>query len=174
MSDQKKNDHPLEDMLSQLQDALSQATEAAGRDQGTTGDEQAAAPGEQQISDLLPVLPVRDVVVFNYMILPLFIGREKSVKAVEAVDDGVGKVVEATSKMGGVSLITADHGNAERMVDTDGEPFTAHTTNLVPFYIVGASVRLRDGRLADIAPTMLPYIGLPVPAEMTGKSIIVE
>ncbi len=84
MSDQKKNDHPLEDMLSQLQDALSQATEAAGRDQGTTGDEQAAAPGEQQISDLLPVLPVRDVVVFNYMILPLFIGREKSVRAVEA------------------------------------------------------------------------------------------
>ena len=84
MSDQKKNDHPLEDMLSQLQDALSQAVDAAGQDQGTTGDEQASAPGEQQISDLLPVLPVRDVVVFNYMILPLFIGREKSVKAVEA------------------------------------------------------------------------------------------
>ena len=84
MSDQKKNDHPLEDMLSQLQDALSQAVDAAGQDQGTSGDEQASAPGEQQISDLLPVLPVRDVVVFNYMILPLFIGREKSVKAVEA------------------------------------------------------------------------------------------
>ena len=78
MSDQKKNDHPLEDMLSQLQDALSQAVDAAGQDQGTSGDEQASAPGEQQISDLLPVLPVRDVVVFNYMILPLFIGREKS------------------------------------------------------------------------------------------------
>ena len=75
MSDQKKNDHPLEDMLSQLQDALSQAVDAAGQDQGTSGDEQASAPGEQQISDLLPVLPVLDVVVFNYMILPLFIGR---------------------------------------------------------------------------------------------------
>ena len=62
-------------------------------------------------------------------------------------------MVEATSKMGGVSLITADHGNAERMLDADGvTPYTAHTTNPVPFYIVGADVKLRDGRLADIAP----------------------
>ena len=89
------------------------------------------------------------------------------------MDECVGKVVEATSKMGGVSLITADHGNAEKMTDEDGEPFTAHTTNLVPFYIVGASVKLRDGRLADIAPTMLDLMGLEKPAEMDGKTLIV-
>ena len=99
---------------------------------------------------------------------------EAAVKAVSTVDECVGKVVEATSKMGGVSLITADHGNAEHMIDTDGEPFTAHTTNLVPFYIVGASVKLRDGRLADIAPTMLDLMGLEKPAEMDGETLIVN
>ena len=71
---------------------------------------------------------------------------------------------------------TADHGNAEKMKNPDGTPFTAHTTNVVPFVAIGCGdVKLREGGcLADIAPTMLPYIGLPVPAEMTGKSIIVE
>ena len=88
------------------------------------------------------------------------------------MDECVGRVVEATSQMGGISLITADHGNAERMVDTDGSPFTAHTTNEVPFYIVGANVKLRDGRLADIAPTMLDLMGLAKPAEMDGETLI--
>ena len=97
---------------------------------------------------------------------------EAAAKAVTAVDECVAKVVEATSQMGGISLITADHGNAERMVDTDGSPFTAHTTNLVPFCIVGASVNLRDGRLADIAPTMLDLMGLAKPAEMDGETLI--
>ena len=76
--------------------------------------------------------------------------------------------------MGGVSLITADHGNAERMIDADGAPFTAHTTNLVPFYIVGANVKLRDGRLCDIAPTMLDLMGLEKPKEMDGKTLIIN
>ena len=76
--------------------------------------------------------------------------------------------------MGGVSMITADHGNAEHMVDTDGEPFTAHTTNLVPFALVGASVQLRDGRLADIAPTMLDLMGLEKPKEMDGETLILN
>ena len=99
---------------------------------------------------------------------------EAAVKAVEAVDEGVGKVVEATARMGGVSLITADHGNAERMLEEDGvTPFTAHTTNLVPFCIVGADVKLRPGRLADIAPTMLDLMGLEKPAEMDGSTLIV-
>ena len=97
---------------------------------------------------------------------------EAACKAVAAVDECVGKVVEATSQMGGISLITADHGNAERMIDTDGSPFTAHTTNLVPFCIVGASGNLRDGRLADIAPTMLDLMGLAKPAEMDGETLI--
>ena len=98
---------------------------------------------------------------------------DAAIKAVEAVDECVGKVTDAVAKMGGVSLITADHGNADKMVDTDGEPFTAHTTNLVPFCVVGYPCTLRSGGvLADIAPTMLKIMGLPQPEEMTGKSII--
>lgn len=96
-----------------------------------------------------------------------------AVKAVETVDACVGRVVDATSRMGGISLITADHGNAERMMEEDGlTPYTAHTTNLVPFYIVGANVTLRDGKLADIAPTMLDLMGLKKPAEMGGETLI--
>ena len=116
-----------------------------------------------------------DVIILNFANCDM-VGHtgvyEAACKAVETVDACVGKVVEATSKMGGVSLITADHGNAERMVDTDGSPFTAHTTNLVPFYIVGANVKLRNGRLADIAPTMLDLMGLKKPAEMDGETLI--
>ena len=93
--------------------------------------------------------------------------------AVETVDECVQKVVEATQKMGGVALITADHGNADRMLEDDGKtPYTAHTTNLVPFYIVGANVKLRDGKLCDIAPTMLDLMGLQKPKEMTGETLI--
>ena len=101
---------------------------------------------------------------------------DAAVKAVEAVDTAVDQVVSAVLKAGGCAFITADHGNAEKMMNPDGTPFTAHTTNVVPFVAVGCGdVKLREGGcLADIAPTMLPYIGLPVPAEMTGKSIIVE
>jgi len=116
-----------------------------------------------------------DVIILNFANCDM-VGHtgvyEAACKAVSTVDECVGKVVEATSQMGGVSLITADHGNAECMVDTDGTPFTAHTTNPVPFCIVGASVELRDGRLADIAPTMLDLMGLEKPAEMDGETLI--
>ena len=118
-----------------------------------------------------------DVIILNFANCDM-VGHtgvyEAACRAVTAVDECVGRVVEATSRMGGVSLITADHGNAERMADEDGEPFTAHTTKLVPFYIVGASVRLRDGRLADIAPTMLDLMGLEKPKEMDGETLIVN
>ena len=118
-----------------------------------------------------------DVIILNFANCDM-VGHtgvyEAACKAVATVDECVGKVVEATSRMGGVSLITADHGNAERMVDVDGAPFTAHTTNPVPFYIVGASVNLRDGRLADIAPTMLDLMGLEKPAEMDGETLILN
>ena len=99
---------------------------------------------------------------------------DAAVKAVEAVDDGVGKMVDAILAKGGAVLITADHGNADKMYEPDGSPFTAHTTNPVPFVVVGCGdVKLRQGGcLADIAPTMLKILGLPQPAEMTGKSII--
>jgi 2,3-bisphosphoglycerate-independent phosphoglycerate mutase len=93
--------------------------------------------------------------------------------AVEAVDTCVGRVTDAIREMGGIALITADHGNAEQMAEPDGSPFTAHTTNPVPFCVVGYPCTLRSGgRLADIAPTMLKILGLPQPPEMTGKSII--
>ena len=94
-------------------------------------------------------------------------------KAVTTVDECVGRVTDATSRMGGITLITADHGNAEQMTEPDGSPFTAHTTNPVPLYIVGADVKLRDGRLADIAPTMLDLMGLEKPVEMDGKTLII-
>lgn len=99
---------------------------------------------------------------------------DAAVKAVETVDTCLGKVVNAVEKMGGVALITADHGNADYMVEPDGEPFTAHTTNLVPFCIVGYDCKLRKngGKLADIAPTMLQIMNLKKPDEMDGTSLI--
>ncbi|MGN0477374.1 MAG: 2,3-bisphosphoglycerate-independent phosphoglycerate mutase [Ruminococcus sp.] len=96
-----------------------------------------------------------------------------AVDAVEAVDTCVGKVVDAIKEMDGVALITADHGNADKMYEEDGSPFTAHTTNPVPFCVVNYPCTLREGgKLADIAPTMLKILDLPQPNEMTGKSII--
>ena len=98
-----------------------------------------------------------------------------AIKAVEAVDTCVGRTVDAILKAGGAALITADHGNAEKMIAEDGEPFTAHTTNPVPLAIAGYPCKLRDGgRLADLSPTMLEIMGLDKPAEMTGESLIVK
>ena len=98
---------------------------------------------------------------------------DAAVKAVEAVDECVGRVVEATRKMDGVVFITADHGNADCMIGEDGNPFTPHTTNPVPFCVVGYPCELKDGgKLADIAPSMLTVLGLEKPAEMDGVSLI--
>ena len=99
---------------------------------------------------------------------------DAAVKAVETVDACMGRIYDAVRSMPDtVLLITADHGNADKMVDDDGEPFTAHTTNPVPFCVVGYPCKLREGGvLADIAPTMLKIMDLPQPEEMTGKSII--
>ncbi|MBR6531679.1 MAG: 2,3-bisphosphoglycerate-independent phosphoglycerate mutase [Clostridia bacterium] len=98
---------------------------------------------------------------------------DAAVKAVEAVDECVGRVCDATLEMGGAVLITADHGNADRMIGDDGNPFTPHSTNPVPFCVVGYDCELKEtGRLADIAPTMLTILGLPQPKEMTGETMI--
>ncbi len=98
---------------------------------------------------------------------------DAAVKAVEAVDECVGRVVEATRQMDGVVFITADHGNADCMVGEDGNPFTPHTTNPVPFCVVGYPCELKDGgRLADIVPSMLTVLGLEKPSEMDGESLI--
>lgn len=100
-----------------------------------------------------------------------------AVAAVEAVDQGVGQVLQAVEEAGGVAFITADHGNADKMLDVDGLPFTAHTTALVPFILCNYSehpltLNNHDGALCDIAPTMLEVLGLPKPEEMTGKSLL--
>ncbi|MBQ9274764.1 MAG: 2,3-bisphosphoglycerate-independent phosphoglycerate mutase [Succinivibrio sp.] len=99
---------------------------------------------------------------------------EAAVKAVEAVDSCIGRVVESLKKVAGECLITADHGNCERMKDLEtGEPYTAHTNLPVPFIYVGRDAVMRnDGRLSDIAPTMLYLMGMEIPKEMSGKSII--
>ncbi len=100
---------------------------------------------------------------------------DAAVKAVEAVDTCVGRVVKATKEMGGVVFITADHGNADCMVGEDGNPFTPHTTNPVPFCVVGYDCKLKEGgRLADIIPSMLTVLGLEKPAEMDGESLIIK
>ena len=119
-----------------------------------------------------------DVIILNFANCDM-VGHtgvyEAARLAVETVDECVNRVVEATSRMGGISLITADHGNADRMLEDDGvTPYTAHTTNPVPFYIVGADVKLRDGKLADIAPTMLDLMGLEKPEEMDGETLILN
>ena len=121
-----------------------------------------------------------DLIVMNYANADM-VGHtgvlEAAIKAVEVVDTGVGHVVEATLAMGGGLLITADHGNAEQLIDyATGKPFTAHTTFPVPLYLVVpnlAQVRLRnDGILADVAPTILDVLGIPQPGDMTGRTLI--
>ena len=119
-----------------------------------------------------------DVIVLNFANCDM-VGHtgvfDAAVKAVETVDTCVGKVVEATRRQGGIAMVTADHGNAEVMKEADGSPMTAHTTNPVPFILVGAGSELRQGGcLADIAPTILDVLGLNQPEEMTGKTLIVK
>ncbi len=118
-----------------------------------------------------------DVIILNFANCDM-VGHtgvlEAAVKAVETVDECVGRVVDATLKMGGIAMVTADHGNAEQMKQPDGSPMTAHTTNLVPFILCGAGTELRPGRLADIAPTILDVMGLACPEEMDGQTLIVK
>ncbi len=117
-----------------------------------------------------------DVIILNYANCDM-VGHtgifDAAKTAVEAVDTCVGRMVDAILAKGGAALITADHGNADKMYEPDGAPFTAHTTNPVPLMVVGYDCELKDGGvLADLAPTMLEILGIPQPAEMTGKSLI--
>ena len=101
-----------------------------------------------------------------------------TVRAVEAVDHCLGRLHDAVLGAGGALLVTADHGNAEMMTDPQtGGPHTAHTRNLVPLVLIGCDQRvasLVDGRLADVAPTLLELMSLPQPVEMTGRSLLTE
>ncbi|MCX9011646.1 MAG: 2,3-bisphosphoglycerate-independent phosphoglycerate mutase [Candidatus Methanoperedens sp.] len=116
-----------------------------------------------------------DAIILNYANLDM-VGHtgvfEAAVKAVEAVDQCTGRVYKAIETAGGLLIITADHGNAEKMIDETGGIHTAHTSNPVPFLICEKGIRLRDGILADIAPTLLEILGLDKPAEMSGRSLI--
>ena len=122
-----------------------------------------------------------DVVILNYANCDM-VGHtgvyDAAVKAVKTVEECMDKVVSAILAKGGSALITADHGNADKMFDENGKPFTAHTTNVVPFILVSEqfkNVTLRDGGiLADIAPTLLEVMGVEIPEEMTGKSLIIK
>jgi 2,3-bisphosphoglycerate-independent phosphoglycerate mutase len=118
-----------------------------------------------------------DLIVLNYA-NPDMVGHTGSlaaaVQAVEAVDAGLGRIAEATAKAGGALLVTADHGNCETMRDPEtGGPHTAHTTNPVPVLLLGGgNISLAEGRLADVAPTLLELMGLSQPTEMTGRSLL--
>ena len=117
-----------------------------------------------------------DVIILNYANCDM-VGHtgvfDAAVQAVEAVDTCVGRMVDAILAKGGAALITADHGNADKMMEPDGSPFTAHTTNPVPLIAVGVEGELVEGGvLADLAPTMLNIMGVPQPEEMTGKSLL--
>jgi 2,3-bisphosphoglycerate-independent phosphoglycerate mutase len=101
---------------------------------------------------------------------------DAAVKAVKTVDECVKKVVDKILSLGGTAILTADHGNADKMFEEDGKPFTAHTTNKVPFVVIGEDFKgktLREGGiLADVAPTLLDMMEIEIPAEMTGKTLI--
>ena len=117
-----------------------------------------------------------DLVILNFA-NPDMVGHtgvmEAAVKAIEAIDECVGKIMAKVEKEGRVLILTADHGNSEQMFDeTTKAPHTAHTTNPVPFAIYNyKNVELHNGILADIAPTILKIMGLEIPAEMTGKEL---
>ena len=120
-----------------------------------------------------------DVIILNYANCDM-VGHtgimEAAVKAVEAVDECVGRMVDAILAKGGQAIITADHGNADCLIDpVTKAPFTAHTTNPVPMILVGAGdVKVKNGRLCDLCPTMLDLMGLEKPEQMTGESLIVK
>jgi 2,3-bisphosphoglycerate-independent phosphoglycerate mutase len=121
---------------------------------------------------------IYDVIIVNYA-NPDMVGHTgvlpAAVRAVETVDSCIGRAVQAVKEAGGLAIITADHGNAEVMQDEAGEPFTAHTTDPVPFILVSddhRDARLRPGRLEDVAPTVLELLGINQPPEMTGQSLL--
>jgi len=165
-----------------------------GTEQVYEGEDRCLIPSPKEFPtyDLIPEMSARkvadeavariesgkyDVIILNFANCDM-VGHtgvfKAAVEAVETVDECVGKVLAAVEKMGGVALITADHGNADKMLEDDNEVFTAHTTNPVPFVVKGADVKLKDGRLADIAPTMLDIMGIEKPADMSGVSLIVK
>lgn len=164
-----------------------------GAEKSFSGEERFIVPSPKDVAtyDLKPEMSADEVMKtvtkelknFDLVILnfanPDMVGHtgvvEAAIKAVEKIDQGVKMVAEETLRLGGKLLITADHGNCEFMINADGSPHTAHTTNLVHLYYVAADaaeMTLEDGILADVAPTLLDMMGLKSPKEMTGHSLL--
>jgi 2,3-bisphosphoglycerate-independent phosphoglycerate mutase len=167
-----------------------------GRETAFPGEDRALIPSPKEVAtyDLKPEMSAYlvtdellkrldedkyDVIILNFANADM-VGHtgilEAAVRAVEVVDECVGKLVERVLQKGGAALITADHGNAEVMVDEQGGPHTAHTCDMAPVVLVDDArkgAKLRKGVLADLAPTMLEMLGIPQPPEMTGKSLLV-
>ena len=164
-----------------------------GREQPYTGEDRIMVPSPKVATyDLQPEMSAPeltdkaveainsgkyDLIVLNYA-NPDMVGHtgdlKAAIKAVETVDTGLGRIADAIQKAGGALLVTADHGNCEMMRDPEtGGPHTAHTTNPVPLLLLGGGdVALKEGRLSDLAPTMLALMGLPQPAQMSGASLL--
>ncbi len=143
-----------------------------------TYDLQPEMNAEEVTIDLLAVIENYDLVILNFA-NPDMVGHtgvvEAGIKAIEKIDDCVRRIVEKVLALDGKLLLTADHGNCELMRNPDGSPNTAHTTNLVHFIYVGADhdrVKMENGILADVSPTLLALLGIPQPPEMTGHSLI--
>ena len=144
-----------------------------------TYDLQPEMSSAQVTEQLVKAIEARyDLIVVNYA-NPDMVGHtgdlDAAITACEAVDAGLGRALEALEKVGGAMIVTADHGNCEMMIDPEtGGPHTAHTLNPVPVVVVGApeGAVLRDGRLADLAPTVLALMGLDKPPEMTGENLL--
>lgn len=132
---------------------------------------------EEVTSKLLSVMSNYDVIILNFANSDM-VGHtgnmSATIKAVEALDKKLKQIYDESVKLGFTLLVTADHGNAELMIDDDGNVITSHTTNKVPFIVCRNGVRLKEGRLSDIAPTMLELIGLSKPKEMTGNNLIIK
>lgn len=124
---------------------------------------------------LLEVMDQYDVVILNFANCDM-VGHtgnlQAAIEAVEAVDENLGKIYQKVSELGGLLLVTADHGNCELMLDDNDQVITSHTTNKVPFIICQEGLEVKDGKLGDIAPTMLALMGLEIPEEMTGEKLI--
>jgi 2,3-bisphosphoglycerate-independent phosphoglycerate mutase len=166
-----------------------------GNETSFAGEDRVLIPSPQEVKtyDLKPAMSATAVTdemvarvssgVYDFIVLnfanPDMVGHsgnlKAAVEAMEAVDHCVGRVVDTVLAAGGTLLVTADHGNCEQMIDAAGKPQTAHTSNPVPLILVASdspAARLREGILADIAPTLLELMGLSQPAEMTGRSLL--
>lgn len=167
-----------------------------GREDAFRGEDRELIPSDRTVEtyDLAPAMRAReiteyavndlrarahDVIILNYANADM-VGHtgmwEPTVAGVEVLDGCIDRLSQAVLEAGGVLAITADHGNAEEKVDPRGNPLTAHTTNPVPFLLVGGALNgelAAGGKLGDIAPTLLTLIGLPVPSQMTGNNLFV-